>query len=216
MTGFSEIRLYQNTASTIPIGVYTDVTAELLSSAVSSTVVEGVSYVYDGCMKTVSGLLPGTQYWFWVEALDEAGNSSGISPLGSVTTYRALTFRIREINSTNLLDFTQFRLDGQVMDPASVEFASWLTDPKSGFTTANLFDGSNSTRYYQEVATRAGFDTFTVTVPVTAQTFSITPFRANRVPGWDIIENGVVIASTNRGSDGSGAQYVTRNYNISL
>ena len=178
--------------------------------------VEGVSYDYDNCLQTVSGLLPGTQYWFWVEVVDEAGNSSGIRPLGSVTTSRVLTFRIREINSTNLLDFTQFRLDGQVMDPASVEFAPWLTDPKSGFTTANLFDGSNSTRYYQEVTTRVGLDTFTITVPVTAQTFSITPFRTNRVPGWDIIENGVVIASTNRGSDGSGAQYVTRNYDISL
>jgi len=85
-SGFSQIRLYQNTSSTIPVGVYTDVTNDFILSADVTNVVEDVSYDYDGCNKTVSGLSPGTQYWFWVEAIDEAGNSSGIQSLGSITT----------------------------------------------------------------------------------------------------------------------------------
>ena len=32
-TGFSQIRLYQNTTSSIPVGVYTDVTADFISTA---------------------------------------------------------------------------------------------------------------------------------------------------------------------------------------
>lgn len=85
-SGFSQIRLYQNTSSTIPIGVYTDVTNDFLSSADASNVIPDQLYDYDGCNKTISGLSPGTQYWFWVEAIDETGNSSGIQSLGSITT----------------------------------------------------------------------------------------------------------------------------------
>lgn len=85
-SGFSQIRLYQNTTSSIPVGVYTDVTNDFLSTADSSTVIEDELYDYDGCNKTVSGLSPGTQYYFWVECIDEAGNSSGIQSLGSITT----------------------------------------------------------------------------------------------------------------------------------
>ena len=85
-SGFSQIRLYQNTTSSIPVGVYTDVTNDFISTADSSTVIEDELYDYDGCNKTVTGLSPGTQYYFWVECIDEAGNSSGIQSLGSITT----------------------------------------------------------------------------------------------------------------------------------
>ena len=309
-----------------------------------NTVIEDELCDYDGCNKTVSGLSPGTQYYFWVEAIDEVGNSSGIQSLGSITTAspaasldytrqivsssiwtasispyrvltyapsggtayvsyhfstseilggpaatvykvrldgggvwsvisddsstsgnpggdgnwqytdqynagsprgavdavhgagyyfaddlfylgfvdpnkpasRVLTFRVREIHTTNLIDFTQFKLDGLVMDPATVQFESWLNDPNGeGWSTSRLFDGSDATRFYDYVNNRVGQDLFTITVPGTAQTFSITPFRTNRVPGWEIIENGAVILTTNWGNDSDETQYVTRNYDIS-
>ena len=86
MSGFSQIRLYQSTVATVPIGVYTDVTADFIGSATASSVVDGVSYDYDNAIKTVSGLAPDTLYWFWLEAIDSSGNSSGIRSLGSHVT----------------------------------------------------------------------------------------------------------------------------------
>ena len=200
--------LYVSTTNSIPGTAAVDISSGISGSAINWTYSVGEANALR---------------YYWVELVDATASSS-ITPLGPYTTAppaptsRALTFRIREINTTNLLDFTQFRLDGVVMDPASVEFAPWLNDPNgAGFSTSRLFDGSNSTRYYEFLdGDSVGLDTFTITVPLAAQTFSITPFRTNRVPGWDIVENGVVISSTDRGSNGSGAQYVTRDYDISL
>ena len=101
-SGFSQIRLYQNTNSSIPVGVYTDVTNDFISTADVSNVVEDELYDYDGCNKTVSGLNPGTQYYFWVECIDEAGNSSGIQSLGSITTAAPASLDYTQIASSSI------------------------------------------------------------------------------------------------------------------
>eukprot|EP00873_Tetraselmis_striata_P008737 jgi/Tetstr1/429001/TSEL_018976.t1 len=74
-SGIGEVRLYHNTANTIPVGVYDDITSQFTVGATSDTgsLVKG-------------GLGPGTKYWFWVEVIDVAGNESAILPLGSITT----------------------------------------------------------------------------------------------------------------------------------
>lgn len=90
MSGFSEIRLYQNTTSSIPVGVYTDVTADVIGSAMPMSLGPTL-YDYDNAIKTVTGLAPGTQYWFWIELIDAEGNSGGIQPLGSHTTTAAVS-----------------------------------------------------------------------------------------------------------------------------
>ena len=129
MTGFSQIRLYQNTTSSIPVGVYTDITSEIIANAATSSVVEGVSYDYDNCLKTVSGLSPATQYWFWIEAIDEAGNTSGIRPLGSITT--APPGQIVPQN------FTGYTNGGYTVDRSSIissDFEAWgVFDGKWGW-----------------------------------------------------------------------------------
>eukprot|EP00873_Tetraselmis_striata_P003585 jgi/Tetstr1/423849/TSEL_014475.t1 len=53
--------------------------------------------------KTVSGLSPGTAYWFWVELIDSAGNSSGIQPIGSQETpsVTAIDGSLATVTSTN-------------------------------------------------------------------------------------------------------------------
>ena len=86
MSGFQQIRLYQNTSATIPVGVYTDVTSQFISTADATNIVPDVSYDYDGCDLTVTGLTAGTQYYYWIELIDEAGNSSGVLPIGDITT----------------------------------------------------------------------------------------------------------------------------------
>ena len=84
MSGFQQIRLYQNTVNTIP-GSFTDITS-VTSTAQSQTVNPGVLYDYNDCLKQVGSLSAGTEYWFWVECIDVEGNSSGIQSLGSITT----------------------------------------------------------------------------------------------------------------------------------
>ena len=86
MSGFQQIRLYQSITSSIPVGVFTDITNQIISSANSSTVVPNVSYDYDGCEVTANDLTPGETYYFWVELIDSSGNSSGVRSLGNITT----------------------------------------------------------------------------------------------------------------------------------
>ena len=74
-SGIGEVRLYHNSANAIPVGVYEDITSSFTVGATSG----------NGGL-TKGGLDPGTQYWFWVELIDVAGNASAILPLGSITT----------------------------------------------------------------------------------------------------------------------------------
>lgn len=83
--GFAAVRIYQNTTNSIPVGVFTDFQADFIGTA-TSTIDPGVSYDYDNGLKTISGLTPATEYWFWTELIDDQGNSSGILSLGSITT----------------------------------------------------------------------------------------------------------------------------------
>ena len=73
-SGIGEVRLYHNSVNTIPIGVYEDITSSFTAGATLGT---------GGLTK--GDLDPGTQYWFWVELIDGAGNASAILPLGSIT-----------------------------------------------------------------------------------------------------------------------------------
>eukprot|EP00873_Tetraselmis_striata_P039772 jgi/Tetstr1/460036/TSEL_005356.t1 len=102
MSGFSEIRLYQNTTNTVPTGTYTVVTSDFIDSA-TATIAQNASYEYEDGQKTVSGLSPGTAYWFWVELIDSAGNSSGIQPIGSQETpsVTAIDGSLATVTSTN-------------------------------------------------------------------------------------------------------------------
>eukprot|EP00873_Tetraselmis_striata_P015584 jgi/Tetstr1/435848/TSEL_024736.t1 len=77
-SGIGEVRLYHNTANTIPVGVYDDITSQFTVGSTS-----------DAANLVKGGLSPGTQYWFWVEVIDVAGNESAILPLGSITTAAA-------------------------------------------------------------------------------------------------------------------------------
>eukprot|EP00873_Tetraselmis_striata_P003432 jgi/Tetstr1/423696/TSEL_014330.t1 len=74
-SGIGEVRLYHNTANTIPVGVYDDISWYFRTGSTKDTgnLVKG-------------GLEPGTQYWFRVEVIDVAGNESAIMPLGNITT----------------------------------------------------------------------------------------------------------------------------------
>eukprot|EP00873_Tetraselmis_striata_P001689 jgi/Tetstr1/421953/TSEL_012852.t1 len=113
MSGFSEIRLYQNTANTVPTGTYTVVTSDFIDSA-TATIAQNASYAYEDGVKTVSGLSPGTTYWFWVEFIDSAGNSSGIQPIGSQETpsVTAIDGSLATVTSTNpTFDKDQFSAD---------------------------------------------------------------------------------------------------------
>ena len=74
-SGIGEVRLFHNNVNAIPVGVYEDITSSFTVGATSGT---------GGLTK--GGLDPGTQYWFWVELIDVAGNASAILPLGSITT----------------------------------------------------------------------------------------------------------------------------------
>eukprot|EP00873_Tetraselmis_striata_P025927 jgi/Tetstr1/446191/TSEL_003591.t1 len=74
-SGIGEVRLYHNTANTIPVGVYDDITSQFTVGSTS-----------DAANLVKGGLSPGTQYWFWVEVIDVAGNESAILPLGNIIT----------------------------------------------------------------------------------------------------------------------------------
>lgn len=74
-SGIGEVRLYHNTTNTIPIGVYEDVSSSFEAGSLNDTAV-----------LTKTDLLPSKTYYWWVEAIDGSLNSSGILPLGSITT----------------------------------------------------------------------------------------------------------------------------------
>ena len=74
-TGIGQVRLYRNTSNAVP-GSYNDVTS---SFAVGQNASQAVTLAE-------TGLAPNTQYWYWVQLIDLAGNDSGVLPLGSVTT----------------------------------------------------------------------------------------------------------------------------------
>ena len=78
--GIEQVRLYTNTFSQIP-GVFQDVTANFPGTDPSTVVDETVTGTV-----TVSNLTPGTKHFFWTEVFDEAGNTSGIVPVGSRQT----------------------------------------------------------------------------------------------------------------------------------
>jgi predicted phage tail protein len=82
MSGASEVRLYRNTVDEVPLE-YTNVTAVVLNSSTKNHAT-GVKRYLDG-VTTVSGLDPGTQY-FWVQLIDARGNTAGPQPAGSYTT----------------------------------------------------------------------------------------------------------------------------------
>ncbi len=77
--GIQQVRLYKNTSSTIPVGNYTDVSS-------SFTLGSGVDNETLSETIVANGLLPMKQYYFWLEAIDESSNSSGILSLGNITT----------------------------------------------------------------------------------------------------------------------------------
>lgn len=73
-SGIGEVRLYRNTVNTIP-GSFFDVTSEF-----------DIGTTSDSASLLRTGLKPGTTYWYWAEALDVNGNTSGIQFIGSATT----------------------------------------------------------------------------------------------------------------------------------
>ena len=78
--GIQQVRLYQNTVSTAPT-TFTDVTTGF--SGLNSTTVADES---TNGLITLPNLTPGVTTFAWIEALDEAGNSSGIVSCGSMQT----------------------------------------------------------------------------------------------------------------------------------
>ncbi len=78
--GIQQVRLYTNTISTPPT-TFTDVTTHF-SGLDPNTVADEVA----SATITLSNLPSATTVFAWIEALDEAGNSSGIQPVGSATT----------------------------------------------------------------------------------------------------------------------------------
>eukprot|EP00873_Tetraselmis_striata_P001630 jgi/Tetstr1/421894/TSEL_012794.t1 len=74
-SGIGEVRLYHNTANSIPVGVYDDITSQFTVGSTS-----------DAANLVKAGLSPGMQYWFWMEVIDVAGNESAIMPIGNIIT----------------------------------------------------------------------------------------------------------------------------------
>jgi hypothetical protein len=73
--GIGEVRLYHNTEDEILDGEYEDITSYIIEGATSAS----ASVVRDA-------RLPETRYWFWVQALDMAGNPSPITAIGTILT----------------------------------------------------------------------------------------------------------------------------------
>jgi hypothetical protein len=77
------VRLYRNTVDAMPAD-YTDVTAAVLNSAATDHGA-GIKRYLDGAA-TVSGLVGGTTYHFWVKLTEARGNTVGPQPGGSYMT----------------------------------------------------------------------------------------------------------------------------------
>ena len=79
--GIQQVRLYTNTVSTVPT-TFTDVTAQFSGLNPNTVADETASATI-----TIPNLLPpGTTTFAWIEAIDEAGISSGVQSVGSATT----------------------------------------------------------------------------------------------------------------------------------
>jgi predicted phage tail protein len=91
MSGVTEVRLYRNTIDTVPTN-YNNVTAAVLNSSTKNHAT-GVKRYLDG-VTTVSGLDPGTTYYFWVELIDARGNTAGPQSAESYTTPTVWEFSI--------------------------------------------------------------------------------------------------------------------------
>ena len=72
--------VYTNTTSEVPV-TFTDVTSQFSGLNPNTVADETASATI-----TLSNLPPATTTFAWIEAIDEAGNSSGIQPVGSATT----------------------------------------------------------------------------------------------------------------------------------
>jgi hypothetical protein len=104
MNGFQEVRLFVTATDAQPAvgsNTFTNVLPQLLDDDGPDTgtdVTPGEVYSYLHRSAVVSGLDPGT-YYFWVEAIDTVGNSSGVHRVGSHAV-----LHVRHSLDTNLLD----------------------------------------------------------------------------------------------------------------
>jgi hypothetical protein len=109
-TGFQQMRLFAvKTADAVPSVAthnFTDILPQLLSDDAqgSSAITPGEVYSYSDKVADVAGLDPDTLYYFWLEAIDAVGRSSGVVPVGEQVTPPAVTdgFGVTTVSGTTV------------------------------------------------------------------------------------------------------------------
>jgi hypothetical protein len=126
MNGFQEVRLFVTATDAQPAvgsNTFTNILPQLLGDTgpdADADITPGEVYTYLRRSAVVEGLEVGTQYYFWVEAIDTVGNSSGVQLVGSHTpeswtgngVISSVTSAQNAIDQGYTIDYSTFLING--------------------------------------------------------------------------------------------------------
>jgi hypothetical protein len=212
MNGFQEVRLFVTATDVEPAvgsNTFTNILSQLLADdgpGTGTDITPGEVYTYLQRSAVVEGLQPGTHY-FWVEAIDTVGNSSGVHRVGEHTIENSGVLWEFEVSVDASADILAYWIESNSFDinANNLYLENWNYMNEVGTPRDNseyiedFADSSDDSDAYGDILRYNGTTTLcTIRDTRPSDEISVTQFRVKwarpkHTPGIRIKRDGVTV-----------------------